>query len=600
MFAVRPGHSYQSGEMLAAAYSGGSIIGEDGLIYVDRAILRDCLHSLDDWRLESLIASQSVEDGVRLKRPLNVPSAARHGEYYCGFVGAWRNYGHWMCECLPRLYLFRQLQKRIPALKLVLPNFTPGSIQERTVELLGISENEIVRITQGEVLTVETLWCTTGIHVWCPPNVCRLAANWLSSQVGEREEEDGREVPVYIRRRSEHRCMVNFDDISSALDIHGFEIISFENASLDDQIRLMRRASLVVGESSAALANIMFCRPGTRVLEMFTPASPHVAHWVLASLCRLKYGYLVGTHVQTELYPEPSGNSSYAVPPDEFLLALNTMLLEANEDDSSMINSLEAGSDRLMPLLRSPDLEALLWESRRPHHGSAWHGHVAFAHWLISVARPRVLVELGTHNGVSYAAFCHAVAARGTGTRCFAVDTWKGDGHTGAYEEDVYVDLKAFNDTWYSAFSTLLRCTFDEALDRFGDGTVDLLHIDGLHTYEAVRHDFDTWLPKLSERGVVLFHDTAIREWGFGVWKLWEELAARYPSFAFEHSAGLGVLCIGSSPPPAVAALCTITDPMDAVILRNSMMMFSERAREHAVSSLEIDRLRAEIAALKS
>jgi len=190
----------------------------------------------------------------------------------------------------------------------------------------------------------------------------------------------------------------------------------------------------------------------------------------------------------------------------------------------------------------------------------SWHLHIPFAFWCMSALRPRLFVELGTHRGDSYSAFCQAADRLQTGTLCYAVDTWAGDEHAGAYQDDVYNELRAYHDPRYGRFSALVRATFDEALGHFADGSVDLLHIDGLHTYEAVRHDFETWLPKLSDRAVVLFHDCNVRERDFGVWKLWEEVSGRHPHLFFPFGHGLGVLAVGKEVPPALAELIALPE----------------------------------------
>ena len=80
---------------------------------------------------------------------------------------------------------------------------------------------------------------------------------------------------------------------------------------------------------------------------------------------------------------------------------------------------------------------------------------------------------------------------------------------------------------------------------QFEDGSIDLLHIDGLHTYEAVKHDFETWLPKMSRAGsscsmTRTFTNEASAFIGYSA-----ELEGRYPAFEFLHHFGLGVLGVG-------------------------------------------------------
>ncbi len=242
---------------------------------------------------------------------------------------------------------------------------------------------------------------------------------------------------------------------------------------------------------------------------------------------------------------------------------------EPRSTDQEQVLTTSSQSDE-SPNLKAQDFvsPASFWVPER-FVVSAWVEHAPFAFWLIEALRPRILVELGTHTGYSYLAFAQAVKRLELSTRCYAIDTWKGDEHAGYYAEDVYTSLRDYHDTHYSSFSQLERTTFDDAAKYFEDGSVDLLHIDGRHFYEDVKHDFETWKPKLSDRAVVLLHDINVRRRQFGVCWLWNELREQYPHFEFVHCQGLGVLGVGSSQANLLNALFAAdNDPQLALQVR--------------------------------
>jgi hypothetical protein len=179
--------------------------------------------------------------------------------------------------------------------------------------------------------------------------------------------------------------------------------------------------------------------------------------------------------------------------------------------------------------------------------------------YLIEEQKPRIFVELGSHNGFSYFAACEKARELDYEHNFYAIDTWEGDAHTGAFESSVYSKVKSIN-SYYLNESSLLRTTFNQAVEQFQDSSIDLLHIDGFHTEEAVTEDFKNWLPKMSNNGIVILHDISVLHQDFGVYKLWNTLKDKYVHLEFPHSYGLGVVFLGEAPSNGLKKLIRIGD----------------------------------------
>ena len=172
-----------------------------------------------------------------------------------------------------------------------------------------------------------------------------------------------------------------------------------------------------------------------------------------------------------------------------------------------------------------------------------WEGHRDFAYDLLQFVRPERLVELGSQYGCSLFSFCQAVRDFKLNTEINAVDMWSGDIGAEITGEEVYALVQKTAATYYPEVNLhLFQMCFDDARPNFADNSIDILHIDGGHTFEDVEHDFTTWLPKVKENGIVLFHDvySPIDQ---GSCDHWEKTKKEYDCyFDFTHSCGLGIL----------------------------------------------------------
>jgi hypothetical protein len=208
---------------------------------------------------------------------------------------------------------------------------------------------------------------------------------------------------------------------------------------------------------------------------------------------------------------------------------------------------------------------------------STWAFHAPFAMLVVDLLQPGTVVEVGTTDGDSYCALCQAVQELGLEARCHAVGAWGRGAPSGEAPPGA---LRAHHDTLYGAFSRLMGGGCEAALAHFPERSIDLLHVDGAHGCRDGPRHLDAWLPKLSDRGVVLVHGTHVSERDAGLAEAWERHRGLHPHWELPYGRGAGLLAVGDVPAPLAALLQS--GPDDAGRLRRVLVELGRRVAETA------------------
>ncbi len=180
---------------------------------------------------------------------------------------------------LPRLIAARLLREKNPDARIVLPLSGPV---RRISELLGMIDGSVV-LSPDAAVTADRLWVVGGLDLspdTLPPELFRRAGAALRDAVPATDAEGMGLIPSRILI-----CAAQPDTmLENALSAHGFVSVAWTGLSVDEQVRVMRTARLVVLEPGHA-ACLVLARPGARVLEAGHPTARG-----LAAVCGLDYG----------------------------------------------------------------------------------------------------------------------------------------------------------------------------------------------------------------------------------------------------------------------------------------------------------------------
>ena len=188
------------------------------------------------------------------------------------------NYAHWMTEVLPRINLFCITDKS-SEVPLIVNDGLHDNLMESLRAIAG-NEREIVTLPMGSCVHVKQL-AITSVAGYVP---FERRSNWIKNHSHGRFSRfallalrqclrgdidyrfSATPRKIFIKRNSEIRNIINSIDVEKALIALGFSVVEPEFLTFSQQVRLFSNADIVVGATGAAMANLIFCKPGTKII----------------------------------------------------------------------------------------------------------------------------------------------------------------------------------------------------------------------------------------------------------------------------------------------------------------------------------------------
>ena len=289
---------------------GATVKGLSDLIYVGRHVLHHDMIKLMWDRLPEEYLPGTVVDVRKgaFTCPL-ITARAHHLSSALSLLGATApNYAHWLTEILPKAVLWARMGYGADVPLLVDAGLHANIM--RSLELVLPERQKVLLVPRRQSVRVDRLHhLSSPGHIPFEPrapdglqrshgtfsaSALRMTVDAIKARLGLSEDEPQDQV-LFIRRNSGGRNVLNQPELDAFVASKGWQVVAPEKLTFDEQVRVFHRARMVIGPTGAAMANMVFARPGCRMGIMMSThrATPYFYWHNLADSLGVRVEYIL-------------------------------------------------------------------------------------------------------------------------------------------------------------------------------------------------------------------------------------------------------------------------------------------------------------------
>jgi tetratricopeptide (TPR) repeat protein/capsular polysaccharide biosynthesis protein len=210
-------------------------------------------------------------------------------------------YFHWMVDVLPRIELLRRSGRDLAEIDWFLVNSCQHEFQRESLRILGIPEEKVLESDRiPHIQATELIVPSFAGYLGWPPGwaIDFLRREFLKGIIPS----SNYPKRIYISRsKARYRRVLNEEDVVEVLAESGFVSILPESMSLAEQIAHFYHAEVIVAAHGSGLTNTIFCKSGTKIIELMSPHYISHYYWGSSQYLQLEHYFLAGEAF--ECYP---------------------------------------------------------------------------------------------------------------------------------------------------------------------------------------------------------------------------------------------------------------------------------------------------------